>query len=86
MYGEQYPDVTPDELTVIYWTEAGMCGQDMNGFVPLSWIELDAFNRLMGYDLDAVELHCIRDMSGAYANARRDDNPLSISPMERKYD
>lgn len=84
MYGEDYPELLHAERLVNLWLEAGLCGRMSDGSpAPLSWVEIDAFVRLNGYDINQVEAACLMDMSRAYSNAVMDTDPLSIPPMDR---
>jgi len=83
MFGGELPDLPPSEMVVDYWQELGFAGIGYSGYIPFSWQEIAAFVSCGGYDIAPVEARVLVDMSKAFAREYADDNPLSISPVER---
>ena len=76
----------PAERLVEVWLALGCAQEGFSGPKPFSWQELSAYAQLTGANLHTAEASCLVDMSRAYCQAVRDENPLSIAPMERNHD
>jgi len=80
VFGEVLPEMAPGERLIDI---AHLLGWASPERAPLTWLEIDAYNRTMGSDLQPYEARCLVDMSRAYITGFLDDNPLSKQPMER---
>lgn len=84
MYGESLPELPASECVVEYWRELGYARESMNGAVPVTWQELQAFAEIGGYAISPVEARCLIDMSRAYCIEIANSSPLRKPPMERE--
>lgn len=83
MFGGELPELPAGELLADKWMQAGRAKPGFSGYMPLEWVDLQAFNALTGADLLPCEADCLVEMSRAYCAEIAETNPLRISPMER---
>lgn len=78
------PQVTAEYLVLLFY-EAGICGSNMNGVVPLSWSEIIAWKEATQRELDIWETSQIMAMSKAYVSERvsAGDDPNILDPITR---
>jgi hypothetical protein len=66
----------PEELEyLVEWSYRlhGRSGSGMGGIAPLSYVNLDAWARLMGYELTATEVDALIDLDAAMCAAHGED-------------
>lgn len=68
-YGDAawYPD-QPCEFLVSVFVSSGMAQSGGMGLAPLTWVEIDALNNAMRYELRPRECQVLRQMSQAYCS------------------
>ena len=54
--------------------EIGTAGQGVNGLVPLTFLEIEAWSRMTNVKLSPFESKALRNMSSAYASVINSDN------------
>lgn len=75
------PCVHGGEHIVQHWRRCGMFESNMNGLIPLSWRELQAYRELSGVIIDGWECEQVIEMSKAYVAFSRDADDINcIAP------
>lgn len=78
------PDVGPGLYLVEAFQKLGFARSDLDGLVPQTWAEIDAFARRTERITTAWEAEALFNMSWAYVNEfTKASAPLRKSPMER---
>lgn len=62
-----------------------MVGQGMAGITPISWLELDAYDRCNGLGLSSWEASTLMQMSRSYCRWRRQGSEQTDIPDEVPY-
>lgn len=71
------PEVEGGEYIINHWQKSGMYSSGMNGLMPLSWLELQAYSVQSGASLDGWESEQVMLMSKAYVAFSRDSDELN---------
>jgi len=68
--------------------DLGWCDADgMGNMRPLAWLEIDAYARTCGLDLEPWEARQIRAMSSAYVEGlNRGKTPMTVAPVYASMD
>lgn len=74
------PDVSGGEHIVQHWRKCGEFTVGMNGLMPLTWQELQAYNSMTGETIESWEAEQIIDMSKAYVSFSRQADELNCFP------
>ena len=77
------PPIMAGRYLVEAFHESGRVLRTMDGPMPLSWAEIDAFARQTGAISEPWEARCLRSMSMAYLEGLKvGENPLGRAPWE----
>ena len=63
-----YPDIENNYLVKMLYEELGACTSNGSGLAPLSWNEIESWQRLTGNHLEAFESEIIKKASEAYVS------------------
>lgn len=80
-YGVDLPDVSDEYGHLTAWLhEIGTCGIGFNGLIPLTFIEIEAWSRMVDIKLSSFEATTLRNMSAAYSVIA--SNPDAKCPID----
>jgi len=63
-----YPEITNNYLVKILYEDLGACTVTGNGLAPLSWQEIESWQRQVGIELTPFEINTLKKASEAYVS------------------
>ena len=80
------PDVGPFEYIITLLYEIGPYNSGFNGPEPISWQDIDAWNRVTRYGISPREAKMVRSMSSAMVSASHEAKNPNMPPPYAEID